>query len=354
MSELEIFERYPQTRALNHVSLCESPTPVDTYPALAAELGVRDLMVKRDDLTGKLYGGNKVRKLEFILADALAAGHRRVWTVGAVGSHHVLATALYARQVGLEPHALHFPQPVTPHVREVLQALSTTAPVLTLIESKNGLPFAMAKTHIREWLSRDKNPYFIPGGGSSPLGVIGYVNAALELAAQIERGECPTPDVLYVAAGTCGTLSGLALGAKMAGLPTKIVGVRVVDKVVCNVPLACHMANRAGDLLREAGVPDVPRIGAGDLTLLHDFFGAGYGKTTPEGRTMIERVALHTEFALEPTYTAKTFAAIAADAESLADKRVLYWHTLSGADLSGLLTRAQVDWDLPPEYQHLF
>ncbi|WP_230470091.1 1-aminocyclopropane-1-carboxylate deaminase/D-cysteine desulfhydrase [Lujinxingia vulgaris] len=354
MNDLEIFERYPATRALGHVRLGNLPTPIEAYSALADDVGVGELWVKRDDLTGSLYGGNKVRKLEFILADALAGGHERVWTVGALGSHHVLATALYAREVGLEPHALHFPQPMTAHVLEVLRALSTTQPVLTPVESKNGLPFAMAKTHIREWLSRDKNPYYIPGGGSSPLGVVGYVNAALELARQIEDGECPEPDAIYVAAGTCGTLAGLILGAHLAGLRSRIVGVRVVDKVVCNAPLTAHMANKTSQLIRDAGGPDLPKICASDVTLLDDFFGEGYGEETPEGLRVMEVVAEHTDLELEPTYTAKTFAALAAHAESLADKRVLYWHTLSGADLSPLIARANIDRDLPPSYRALF
>ncbi|RDV39192.1 pyridoxal-phosphate dependent enzyme [Bradymonadaceae bacterium TMQ3] len=354
MNDLEIFDRYPATRALGHVRLGNLPTPVESYSALAEKLGIGELWVKRDDLTGSIYGGNKVRKLEFILADALAVGHERVWTVGALGSHHVLATALYAREVGLEPHALHFPQPVTAHVLEVLQALSTTQPVLTPVESKNGLPFAMAKTHIREWLSRDKNPYYIPGGGSSPLGVVGYVNAALELARQIEDGACAEPDVIYVAAGTCGTLAGLILGARLAGLRTKIVGVRVVDKVVCNAPLTAHMANKTSRLIRDAGGPELPKICANDVTLLDDFIGEGYGKETSEGLRVMEMVERHTGLELDPTYTAKTFAALDAHAESLADKRVLYWHTLSGADLSTRIARANIERDLPASYRELF
>ncbi|MFU8804610.1 MAG: 1-aminocyclopropane-1-carboxylate deaminase/D-cysteine desulfhydrase [Bradymonadaceae bacterium] len=356
MTELELFRRYPQTRKLSHVSLGEFPTPVERLDKVGSEIGVPNLFVKRDDKSGMLYGGNKVRKLEFLLADARAQGKEKVWTVGAIGSHHVLATCIYARQIGLEPAALHFPQPVTSHVHEVLKALSTTQPDLTLVGHKVQLPVAMAKVKIKEWLAREPDAYYIPGGGSSFVGVLGYVSAALELHAQVQAGELPEPDAIFVAAGTCGTLAGLTLGCRMAGMKSRVVGVRVVDKVITNAPVTTMLANRAGQVLRDLGVPDVPRLRHADICLLDDYFGSAYGEPTDEGMEILQRVWDMEDLELDPTYTAKAFAAIVGERErfELAQQNVLYWHTLSSADLSELVRDAQIEWDLPPEYQAFF
>lgn len=356
MTELELHRRYPGTRAIPHVSLADLPTPVESLQPLDAELGFRELWIKRDDCTARLYGGNKVRKLEFLLGHALEEGRRQVWTVGAVGSHHVLATSLYAREVGLTPHALHFPQPITDHVREVLRALSTARPQLELVNSKHSLPVKMARKHVQEWLSRAESPYYIPGGGSSPRGVLGYVNAALELARQVDNGALPMPDAIFVAAGTCGTLAGLVLGSRLAELPTRIIGVRVVDKVLANPLVAASLANRTGKLLADFGV-DCPRIRARDIEIVDDQIGPGYGEPTPQGRRAIELLATHTGLELDPTYTAKAFAGLL-DFDDDGDARplhnALYWHTLSSADLTPLVQEADIADGLSQQYQSFF
>lgn len=353
MATRELFLRYPKARSLPFVELATLPTPVEPLTDLSREVGLPELWVKRDDLSGSQYGGNKVRKLEFILGDALEKKEARVWTVGAVGSHHVLATSIYARQLGLIPEALHFPQPKTSHVREVLYALSTTNPSLTLLSSKNGLPGAMIKTRVKEWLSRGENPYYIPGGGSSPAGVLGYVNAGLELARQIEDSEMPMPDALFVAAGTCGTLAGLVLGTKMAGLPFPIIGVRVVDKVISNPLLTRSLANKAGKLLRAAGL-SVPQVELQDIQMIDDQIGAGYGVPTHEGAQVQRAVNSMGIFELDPTYTAKAFAGMVdfhKKKGSPGNGRYLYWHTLSGADLGSLIEKADPKTNLPREYE---
>ncbi len=354
MEELELFRTYPSTRSLPYTELAALPTPTQELPALATELGLQGLWVKRDDLSSPLYGGNKVRKLEFILGHALSEGHRSVWTVGAVGSHHVLATSLHSRSVDIEPHALHFPQPITDHVREVLLALSTAHPQLELINSKHALPVKMAQRRVKEWLSRAEEPYYIPGGGSSPRGVLGYVNAALELARQIEDGELPVPDAIFVAAGTCGTLAGLALGCRLAGLPSRIIGVRVIDKVLANPLVAANLANRTARLLADCGI-DAPKIRRRDIEFVHDQIGPGYGEETPQGRAAIDLFDKWAEIELDPTYTAKAFAGLQHfDRQSNpAINNALYWHTLSSADLTPLIDTADIS-DLPQQYRQFF
>lgn len=347
---------FTDASAIPYVSLADLPTPVEDSPALADELGVGALSIKRDDLTASLYGGNKIRKLEWLFGEAESEDHSRVRTVGAIGSHHVLATCLFARKVGFEPGALQFPQPVTDHVLNNLRALSTTQPELTLVDHKAKLPFEMLKEKIERWLERGPRVYYIPGGGSSPTGAVGYVNAALEFAEQVENEGVPEPDVIFVAAGTCGTFAGLLTGFRLADISPKIVGVRVVDKVVANPMLIARLANRTAAKLADYGLPEVDKFHADDIDLLDDYFGEGYGEPTVEGLRAIDVADRTTGLQLDPTYTGKTVAAIHGERHrrELDDKRVLYWNTLSSADLSERIEQATPEEDLPTEYHQFF
>src|SRR5207253_1849150 len=142
-----------------------------------------ELWVKREDESGERYGGNKVRKLEFILAEAARAPKRRLVTVGGYGSHHVLATAVYGAQQGFAVEAVVFPQPLTPHVLETVRAAAAAGASFRVAHSWAGVP-------PRVLVARRRCRYVGPGG-SSPTGTLGYVSAGLELAAQVSRGECP-------------------------------------------------------------------------------------------------------------------------------------------------------------------
>jgi D-cysteine desulfhydrase len=356
MTDTILERRHPEASTLPRIDCAQLPTPVEHLERLGAEIGIPRLFVKRDDQSGTLYGGNKVRKLEYLLGEALEEGHREVWTVGAIGSHHVLATCIYARQQGLEPAALHFPQEVTDHVLDNLRALSTTRPKLTLVGNKAQIPIEVLRTKVREWLARGPDVYYIPGGGSSAVGALGYVNAVLEIEAQVEAGEMPEPDYIFSAAGTCGTVAGLALGCQMSDMEARPVGVRVLDRVLSNSATIVKLCRQMASLLREHGVEDVPKVGPGDFELLHDYFGDAYGVPTDAGRRAIRLADTHADLTLEPTYTGKAFAGLigARDAFDLDDATVLYCHTLNGVDLSDRIDRANVDSDLPDEYRQFF
>ncbi len=356
MTDMILERRHPEASTLPRIECAQLPTPVEPLERLGAEIDIPRLFVKRDDQSGTLYGGNKVRKLEFLLGDALDEGHREVWTIGGIGSHHVLATCIYARQQGLEPSALHFPQLVTDHVLDNLRALSTTRPDLTLVGNKAQIPVEVLRTKVREWLARGPDVYYIPGGGSSAMGALGYVNGALELAAQIEAGEMPEPDYIFAAAGTCGTIAGLTLGCRLANLDTQPVGVRVLDRVLSNSATIIKLCRQMASLLREHGVEDVPSIGPSDFELLHDYLGDAYGVPTEAGRRAIQLADTHEDLTLEPTYTGKAFAGMMDMREALDLERatVLYWHTLSGVDLSDRIANADVGANLPDEYRKFF
>lgn len=356
MTRPALATRFRAAETLPRLDLVDRPTPVDHAEALGRAVGLPNLYVKRDDQTGHLYGGNKVRKLEFLLADALEAGHDRVWTVGGIGSHHVLATCIYARQQGLKPGALHFPQPVTDHVLDNLRALSTTQPDLTLVDYKAQIPVEVLRTRVREWLARGPEVYYIPGGGSSPVGAVGYVDATLELADQIAAGELPEPDVLAVAAGTCGTVAGIRVGCHLAGITPEILAVRVVDRKITNRATIRSLVDRTAARLREFGIPTDESIDLEPLEVVHDYFGDDYGVPTDAGLEAIDVADDEADLHLDPTYTGKAFAGLVGERDRLGldDENVLYWHTLNGVDLGDRIANADVASDLPADYARFF
>lgn len=351
-SSTPLFEAYPKASTLPYVSLASLPTPVQAMPELGRELGISQLYCKRDDMSGQAYGGNKVRKLEFLLGEAKALGQEHVMTIGAIGSNHVLATCIYARQLGMSVAAQHYPQPVTDHVRDNLLALSTTKPELKLLGHPVQLPFTMFKAHLKSWMAQRPPTYYVPAGGSSALGSMGYVNAAFELKRQIQEGLMPEPDVIFVTAGTCGTVSGLALGLAMAGLKTHICAVRVVDRVVCNKANIKRLIHQGRALLEQHGVTKLPEVPGSQVSLVQGYFGEAYGVATAQGLHAQQLVEQREGLHLDPTYTSKTFAALIGERHrlSLKDKVVLFWQTLSSVDLSERIAQAQPERDLPPEY----
>ncbi|MEM1414786.1 MAG: pyridoxal-phosphate dependent enzyme, partial [Myxococcota bacterium] len=219
--------RFPRLSMLPHVPLVRA-TPVERHA-----LDEGELWVKRDDLVAERYGGNKTRKLEWLLGDARARDARALLTAGAWGSHHVLATTRYGTAWGFDVHAVLAPQRRTPHVDENLRAgLGLGLHAHPVTSGPRVLPeLVRVQAALR---ARGLRPYRIPFGGSSPVGALGYVEAGLELAQQIQARELDEPDAVVVALGSGGTVAGLSVGLAAAGLTTKVVGVRVTPRAVAN------------------------------------------------------------------------------------------------------------------------
>jgi 1-aminocyclopropane-1-carboxylate deaminase/D-cysteine desulfhydrase-like pyridoxal-dependent ACC family enzyme len=306
-----------------------------------------DSWIKRDDVSGDPYGGNKVRKLEFLLGAARARGSRRLITVGAAGSHHALATAIYGRAEGFDVTLVLFPQPLTPHVREVLLLDQALGVELRYTRRMELIPAALFATTMRY---RNQRAFVIPAGGSDAVGTLGYVNAALELAEQVRAGLLPEPATVVVAAGTLGTAAGLALGFAMAGLKTRIQAVRITARIVTNERVLARLVRGTEVLLKRAGAIElaVAADALARVELLHDHIGAGYGMETERGAAATEQFATH-GIHLDPTYTAKAAAAFIARQEAL-PKPVLFWQTLSAAGPVAKLRSADVA-DLPKPFR---
>jgi D-cysteine desulfhydrase len=333
-----LYNRYPELQAtLPRLALGTGPSPVVPLTRLSEKLGGPQLWVKNDGLYGSVYGGNKARKLELILADALRRGKRTIITFGAVGTNHGLATALYAREQGLRTVLVLVDQPMTDRVRKQVWRLYRTGAALyrarTVRRAALTAPLVMLRH--ADW-RRARLPYFLPTGGSSPLGAVGFVNAALELADQVAAGELPEPAYIFVALGSGGTAAGLLLGLRLAGLRSRLVPVLVSNLTPLSSKTVVSLANRTAHLLRRRGAPLSPdEIAPEEVTVLTDWLGDGYGHATAAA-TRAEELLRETEgLELEGVYTAKTMSALVGlvEAGQLRDGPVLYWHTYNALPL---------------------
>ncbi|MGA1871443.1 MAG: 1-aminocyclopropane-1-carboxylate deaminase/D-cysteine desulfhydrase [bacterium] len=354
---IPLFEHYRRcAETLPHVSLGIFPTPIMKATHLGAAIGVDSLYIKRDDVSGKIYGGNKVRKLEFLLGQALGIGAREVITFGYAGSNHALATAIYARQVGLQSISVLLPQPNAHYVRHNLLLGHYFGAELhqyrTLMYGAVGSVYQLLR-HKRRY---GDFPYIIPPGGSSPMGIIGFVNAALELKEQVACGKLPEPDYIYAALGTMGTALGLTLGLKAAGLKTRVIGVRVVDAKFTRPKKMARLFYQTNSLLHahDSSFP-LYEFSDKDLEIRHGFMGSRYALFTEEGMRAAECMKTQEGISLEGTYTAKALSALIDDAtkKALRDKVVLFWNTYNSRNLSYAIE--EVDYhDLPRSFHHYF
>lgn len=278
-----------------------------------------------------MYGGNKVRKLEYLLGQALADRCRAVVTFGAYGSNHALATAVHARALGLEPHAVLSPQALGPFAAATLRAHAALGTVLHPVDGWDGAREAL---RVQAGLTaRDGiGPCVIPMGGSNALGAVGFVNAAIEMVDQLGEIDAGIEDI-YVAAGTLSTSVGLAIGLAALGVHTRVVAVRVTPAEVGSEAVAADLVRETIALLRSLD-GTFPELAREDLAfeLRDDWFEPGYGVVTPETLEAV-RLAAASGIRLETTYTGKAFAAMVADARAgeLAGRRVLFWDTYSSA-----------------------
>jgi D-cysteine desulfhydrase len=340
-----LVERWPLLARLGRVELATLPTPVEPLPRVSDTLD-SEIWVKRDDLTAPRYGGNKVRKLEYLLAAAKQRGADTLITAGAVGSHHVFATALYGRDHGFETYAALTPQPYARHVEDQLRAGLAVGAHLYPV---HGLGEVAARVlelrmRLRFW---GRKPFVIPLGGSSVYGALGFVSAGLELAQQIDAGTCPDFDAIYVPAGTCATVAGIALGLAAGGVKTQVVGVRVTDRLLANRLHIAKLVHEASELLRkqEPRFPHVVERALASIALDAHEFGEGYGCTTPASDAARD-LAASEGLLLDETYTSKAFACMLREAGASSDggtrrgQKLLYWHTLSSASLDPFLQNA--------------
>ncbi|MHC4972959.1 MAG: pyridoxal-phosphate dependent enzyme [Planctomycetota bacterium] len=277
-----LLSRFPGLAGFPHVDLGVRPTPVEER-----RIGGLPVLVKRDDRTSELYGGNKVRALEFLLSGA----PRRVLTFSSLSAHHAYATAVHARRLGIPCDAVIVRKGQRGRVMEALPKVAER------VEEVDGVLGAAAAA-LDLWRPGTR---IIRPGGLSRRGTLGYVEAALELD--------EVPSRIYVPLGTGTTTAGLLAGLMLRDARTEVVAVRIADPIVSFRPLLWIRAFGAIELLRRFD-PTVPRVSPGGVTLRIVKGGGRYGEAT---RAAAAAVAAAGDLELEPTYTGKTLAVLLAD-----------------------------------------
>lgn len=308
-----LHDRFPELRAtLPHVRLGTGPTPLTPLGAWASDGGAAVWLKDEAAFGDGDWGGNKVRKLEWLIPDARRRGRRTILTFGGLGTNWGYAVARYAAEHSVRTALALVDQPIDDHVRRQLQRLHASGATLHVTRTK-ARTVACAPWLIARHASGCRPPLILPAGGSSPVGALGYVECALELAEQIRAGTMPEPSHLVTAVGSGGTAAGLLVGLRIAGLRTRVVAVVVNDTLRLDRVALVRLARRSERLLRARGAvfPDLG-LTVHDLDVTTDWLGPGYGHATPEGDAARARAAEHGDLPLDPVYTGKAMAALIA------------------------------------------
>lgn len=313
--QIPLVRRFPALASIPRVPLGEYPTPVESmrFPDVDAPV-----WVKRDDLASAALGGNKVRALEYLLAGVQPGD--LLLTGGGEGSTHVLATAVHGSRLGARVHAVRWRHEMHPVSEDVAGRARREC---ALIETSSTAFGGILRTLLRRMTLRAQ---WIPFGGTSPHGILGHINAALELADQVDAGELPLPTRVVVPLGTGGTAAGLALGFAAAGMRTQVIGARVVPRIATGrVRVLMRAWSTARWVRRRTGVI-LPRVATGALRVVHDAYAGAYGRVSPLGLAAAAAMERASGLCLDATYSAKAFA-IALRIARAEDGVTVFWST---------------------------
>jgi 1-aminocyclopropane-1-carboxylate deaminase/D-cysteine desulfhydrase-like pyridoxal-dependent ACC family enzyme len=322
MRELELFKKYPRLKKkFSRISLGNYPTRVHKLKEISKLLDIRELWIKRDDETSELLGGSKVRKLEFILGQAKAKNKDILFVPGVLGSNYVLSTCFWALRYNMEVIAILSPRPFISLDSDWVSFIRQLGTKIIYVPSLLGL----MNGYIFSWL-RYRRGLLLPLGGSSPLGSLGYVEAALEFCEQIRKRELSWPEVIYLPVGSGGTIAGLLAGFMLEQSLPQVVGVRVVPGFLSSYFRISRLLSKILDILEEERSKENLRT---RLYLRDGFMGKGYAYPTREASYAKQLVKELEGVILDDIYTAKAFSALISDAKEgrLRKKRVLFWHT---------------------------
>lgn len=349
-----INKKYLGLQAIPWIEIGSYPSRVERLEQMGDAHGFDNLYIKRDDLIHELYGGNKVRKLEYLLADAGKLGKKTLVTLGGTGSNQVLATTIFGGEHGFKTIGIMLDQPNAEYVRKNLLLDHYFGAKLVYAGGELAEIAAFISEYTKAQLEGRK-PYFVTAGASSPVGNMGFVNAAFELKQQVEDGKVPEPDYLIAACGSIGTTAGLHLGCRLAGLKTKVVGVRVAMPWLVTKWRMSRMIGHINDFMRKHD-KTVPKlmVRKDDLCLLGDYLGKEYACFTEEGCCVVDEMRDLEGIPLDHTYTGKAMAGgldwLKKRKEQ--DKNVLFWNTYNSVDLSD--KAATIDYKTLPSKFHRY
>lgn len=294
------------------------PTPIEELNTLTEELNGPRLLIKRDDRTGLSFGGNKIRKLEYLFAEAQAEGARLLITTGGAQSNHCRQTAAAAARFGFDcVLVLTGPPPAQVSGNLFLDQLF-------------GAEIVWAEPEKREQTLQDvfdqtqkdgRKPFLIPLGGSTPVGSSAYAYAIQEVSGQLDE----LPDWIVFATGSGGTQAGMLVGKHVFGSPSRILGICVYQPAKRMLPIVTELAGEAAEVLGKGFDPDPAEVLVND-----DYLGKGYGDLTDQTREAIWLFAQREGILLDPVYTGKAAAGLIDLIQQgffKRDETVLFWHT---------------------------
>jgi D-cysteine desulfhydrase len=340
------------------------PSNVDRLTELESYLKLNDgeIYIKRDDKDHKIYGGNKLRKFEFIFGEALKKKKKGIITLGGIGTNHGAACAIISKELDLKCELFLSLQPISWHVQRSLLLFHYFGAKLHFTKM-----FELGV--LKSLLFRMIHPkYYLMSIGGSPLfgigtslGTIGFINAIFELKNQISEGILPEPDVIFVAAGSTGTASGLTAGCKLLGLKTKVYPVNVSRDIIVNPKNLIRIANKSIKYLRkrDKSIPDV-QVDKGDFNMIKGYLGSNYGVKTVKSQEAVDLVydleGKKLGLKLETTYTGKAMAAMLDffEKEENKSKKVLFWNTYNSNDLDKYLRETEFDYEKLPKKFHKY
>ncbi len=314
---------------LPRIRLTQLPTPLDEAPGLAKRLGLRKLLIKRDDCTTLGMGGNKVRKLEFLMADALAKGADVVMTDGGPQSNHARQTAAACCKLGIDRCILVLGGPSFERFSgNLLLDVILGAEIRFITDaSVQDMEDAM-QAEADKLRAEGHTPYVIPVGGSNEIGSLGYVDAMRELAGQL-KDEDKAP-VIFCACGSAGTLAGSTLGAKLFLPKAEVIGISVTSTPGLREK-AAREATKTAQLLGE----DLT-FEPSDIRFEEGYYGECYGVPSEAGNAAVIEAARSEAIILDPVYTGKAMSGLIDMARRKlidTDRTVIFLHTGGGAGL---------------------
>jgi 1-aminocyclopropane-1-carboxylate deaminase/D-cysteine desulfhydrase-like pyridoxal-dependent ACC family enzyme len=310
--------------SLPSIPFASAPTPVEELNRLRDALGGGPrLLVKRDDTIGFAFGGNKVRKMRLVAADAIANQADTLITCGGVQSNHARVTAAAAARLGLRCILVaNGAQPERPTANALLARLLGAE--IRYVSSREARAIEMEAAAEQEERA-GRRPYLIPLGASTPLGAAAFAHAVTELLEQI-----PPPDVIVHSSSSGGTQAGLVAGCALAGVRTKVIGISADEPAPALTATIRGLLAGLTELIAPADVTPLARLDAAEIDVDDRFVGAGYGAPTPESREAIDLAARTEAIFVDHTYTAKAMAGLIARvrAGAFSDAAtVLFWHT---------------------------
>lgn len=322
------------------VQLANLPTPLERMNRLSREFGV-EILFKRDDLTGIELSGNKIRKLEFLLAEALDLGADTIITTGGAQSNHCRATALAATKLGLKSVLiLRTPDPANPPGPEgniLLDLLAGSELVWVTPEEYADKETCFGKVE-EGLIARGRKPYSIPVGGSNALGSFGYIKAVTELIEDLKAldGDELRPTTIVSATGSGGTTAGLLLGAILSGFDLTVHGINVCDN-------SAYFNDEIGLIIRDFRERFMPGLDPGAESLIEiidGYVGLGYALSQPIELKCIRDLAFKEGVILDPVYTGKAFFGMTSELKknpARFGERIVFYHT---GGLFGLFPKA--------------